>query len=146
MGIRDSYSGLKEKMKLKLRGKKEKPNDTGTGTDGGGGDPAIPLPQPVYVVADDSSDRGRGGPNTDGRPARSTDPLPRPAGPESTANDREGGEAGVDGEIDEGRSTLRQDDEVAVGSGSGQGGDSTSGETVERVPPILRYSREPDSE
>ena len=145
MGIRDSYSGLKEKMKLKLRGKKQKPDDAGTGTDGEGDDPAIPLPLPVYVVADGGHDRGGGEPNAGQHRARSADLLPRPDRPKSAPNDQEGREVDVDDKVGQGYLTLRRYDGVGVGSGSDQGGDSTGWEKVERVSPILRYSGKPDS-
>ena len=141
MGIRDSFSGLKEKMKLKLPGKKRKPDGAETGTDGEGDDPAIS--QPVYVVADGGGNR----PNAGRRQAGSAAPVLRTDRPQSVPNDQEG-ETDVDGgEVNRKRSNLRQG--VAVGSRPGQEGDGTDGETVERIspspsiPPILRYSGKP---
>ena len=150
MGIRDSFSGLKEKMKLKLPGKKRKPDGTGTGTDGEGDEPAILLPQPVYVVADGGHDRGVGGPNTGGREARSAALVLRSDRPESIPNDQEGGTDVDGGEVGRKRSNLHPGGGIAVGSGPDQEGDGVDGETVGRISPspsilpILPYSGKPN--
>jgi len=84
MGVRDSFSRLKEKLKLKSRGRKPNPDDVGSGTDGEGVDSTSSLPLPVpNAVA--------GGSNVDGRRVRPTDRLPQPGKPEFVPNDQEGG-------------------------------------------------------
>ena len=139
-------------MKLKLPGKKRKPDGKGTGIDGEGDEPAIPLPQPVYVVADGGHEGGGGRPNVGGGQARSAALVPRPDTPESTPNDQEGGETDVDdGEVSHEHSSLRRDDEIAVGSRPGQEGDGAGAEAVGRaspplsIPPNLEYGVKPNS-
>jgi len=143
MGVRDSFSRLKEKLKSNSRGGKQKPDGPGSGTDGEGVDPAgsLPLPAP-YAAA--------GGSNVDGRRVCSTDRLPQPGEPELVPSDQEGEEADIDeGEVSQQHSNLRQDVEAAVGSGPGREGSGTGGGEVKRsyptssIPPIP-HSVKPD--
>jgi len=84
MGLRDSFSRLKEKLKLKSRGRKPKPDDARSSTDGEGVGSTSSLPLPVpYAMA--------GGSNVDGRQVRSTGRLPQLGKPEFVPNNQEGG-------------------------------------------------------
>ena len=127
MGIRDSFSRLKEKLELRSTGRRRKPDDMGFGTDEEGVGPADSLPRPeLYVAAGGVHGREGGRSNADGQQVHSTGWLPRPDKPESVLNEREvGGGAGVEGgEVSQSYSHPRTDVGVVVGGGSGRGGDA----------------------
>ena len=146
MGIRDSFSKLKEKLELKSKGRKRKPDDTGSDIGGEGADPAGSLPPPVSHVVAGGHDRGGGRSNTDERPIHSRDKLLQSGNPESARDDRKEGGTDVSGEkVGQRHLNPRSDFEVAVGSELGREGDDTDGEKVERVhsSPLISYGGEP---
>ena len=149
MGIRDSFSRLKERFDPKSKGRKHKPDDTGSGTEGEGVGPAGSFPRPVpYVAVGGIHGGGGGGSNADGREVRSRGQVPRPGEPEPVPSDREGRDGDVGGG-EEKRSHLRPDVEVVVGSRPGREGDGVDEGEVERVypspsMPLILHSGEAD--
>ena len=143
MGVRDSFSGLKEKLKFKSRGRKRKPDGAGSGSDGEGVDSASSLPLPVSHAVE-------GGSNVDGREVRSTDQLSQPDKPGFAPNDQEGGETDVDvGEVIRRHPNPGQDVETEVGSGPDREGSGTGvGEVEGGHPspsiPSIPHSGKPD--
>ena len=65
MGVRDSFSRLKEELKHRSTGRRRKPDGTVSGTDGEGLDPTGSLLWPVPYVAVGGHDGGGGRSNTD---------------------------------------------------------------------------------
>ena len=65
MGIRDSFSRLKEELKHRSTGRRRKPDGTVPSTDGEGVDPTGSLPRPVPYVVVGGHDGGGGGSNAD---------------------------------------------------------------------------------
>ena len=113
MGIRDSFSRLKEKLELKPTGGRRKLGDMGPSTGGKGDGPAGSLPRPIPNVAVGGRDVGGSGFNIGGRRVRLAGLLLRPPSP----NNQEGERVDVDGaEVNQKHSHLCTDVEVAAGS------------------------------
>ena len=135
MGIRDSFSRLKDKLELKSKGRRPKPDGTGSGTDGEEAYPSGSLPRPAPSVAVGGHDGGGDGLNDDGPQVLSRDQLPRSAKPESAHDDQGGGADLGGGGVSQKRSHLRPDVEVVVASGLGQEEDSADREKLEQAHP-----------
>ena len=122
MGIRDSFSKLRERLDPKSKGRKHKPGGTGSGTDGEGVDQVGSLPRLVSDVVVGGHCGGGAGSNPDPCQVHLADQLPQPDEPESVSNEQEvEGGADVDGgEADQRHSHLHTDAGVVPGSGSGQ--------------------------
>ena len=118
MGIRDSFSRLKEKLDPGSKGRKRKPDGAGSGTDGEGVGSAGSLPRPEPSVTAGGRNGGGGGSNADVRQDLLASRLPQPDELESTPGDKEGGEA----EDSRRHSHLRSVVETTVGSGPDGGG------------------------
>ena len=133
MGIRDSFSRLKEKLDLKSTGRRRKPDGTGSGTDkervG-----SLPRPEPC-VVAGGGHDRAGGGSNADVRQVRPRDRLPRPDKPKSEPSDQEGGGVVVGGDDTQRHSNLSLGVEVAVRSGPGREWNGADGGKIIQIYP-----------
>ena len=126
MGIRDSFSKLRERLDPKSKGRRRKPDGTGSGTEGEGVDQVDSLPRPVPHVVVGGQGGGGSGSNADLRQVHSTDRLPQPDEPEylSSEQEVEGGTDVDGGEAIRRHSHLYTDAGVVRGSGSGQGDDA----------------------
>lgn len=153
MGIRDSFSRLKDKIKHPLTGGRHKPD--GTGADVGGErvhpEGSLLRPEP-HVVADGSHGREDHGANSDGRQAHPRDQPPQADEPESvpargSGNGQEGGETDVDGEVGQSHQHSHPDAEDTMEcepSLDVNDVDEVRVEGVAPTPPVLR-SGKPDS-
>jgi len=145
MGIRDSFSRLKEKLELRSTGRRRKPDDTGPVTDGDGVE-AVGSPRQVPDVVAGGHDGGGGRPNADGRQAHSRGRLSRPDTPESAPVEHGGG-ADIDGgEVRQSRSRLCTGFGVELGSSPIRESDGTDGEKVKQVYPPQSISSVPPNE
>ena len=145
MGIRDTFSRLKDKLDPGSKGKRRKQDGAGSGTDGEGVGSAGSLPRPGPSVAAGGHSGGGERSNVDVHQVRLTSELPRSDELESRPGDKEGG--GGDGSRR--HSHLRPDVEATVGSGPGGGGSGTDdhGEGEQSYPrsstPSTSHSGEP---
>ena len=124
MKLRNSLSGLKDKVKQRLKRSKPKSDKTGADVGGSRSDSKGSLPgAEPHVVAGGSHDQEGDGANADGGQVHSTIRLPQQGGPGSvpthrSVNDQERREADVDeGEVEQAQSRLHSVDVEAVDGG-----------------------------
>lgn len=151
MGIRDSFSRLKERLELGSTGGRRKPDGTESGTDREGVDRADSLPRPAPYVVVGGHNGGGSGSDAGGRQAHLMDFLP-PLDKRGCGPGEPGGRADVDGgEIRQSNLHPRPDIEVVVGSGPGREGDGAGEEGDENFyscssAPSTPRDGEPDGE
>ena len=104
MGVRDSFSKLRERLDPKSKERKHKQEGTGSGAGGEGVDTVESLPQLVPHVVVGGHSGGGTGSNEDPGQVHSTDQLTQPDQPVPMSNEQEvgrGADSGQGKDIDE---------------------------------------------